>query len=125
MKFPDWSPVNGRPVRFDPCAPGAKPSTITLAFGSPNPGTGLAQYSHSMYARRFSFPIRARYSTSRSQRPQATTSSFNTDKSDFFIDCFARTRLHVQLHPQGAAASLRPRLRFLQCLFVIRIGGVE
>src|SRR5262249_48952631 len=77
-KFPDESPVNGRPVRFDPCAPGASARTMTCALGSPKPGTGFPQYSHSRYARRFSRAIFSRYSTSRGQRVQATTSSFRT-----------------------------------------------
>ena len=33
----------GRPVRFEPCAPGASPITSTRALGSPKPGTGLPQ----------------------------------------------------------------------------------
>ena len=37
MKFPEASPVNGRPVRFDPCAPGANPSTSTRAKGRRTP----------------------------------------------------------------------------------------
>ena len=43
MKRPEESPVNGRPVRLLPWAPGASPRTTTLAPGSPKPGTGLAQ----------------------------------------------------------------------------------
>ena len=42
-KFPDPSPVNGRPVRLEPCAPGASPSARTRASGSPNEGTGFPQ----------------------------------------------------------------------------------
>jgi len=34
-KFPDPSPVKGLPVRLEPCAPGASPSTSTRAFLSP------------------------------------------------------------------------------------------
>src|SRR5580692_10617999 len=76
MKLPDASPVNGRPVRFDPCAPGASPMIRTRASGSPNPGTGLPQYSQSRYARRFSRATCSRYSTSRGHRVHATTSLF-------------------------------------------------
>ena len=42
MKFPEASPVNGRPVRLEPCAPGASPRMSTAALGSPKPGNGLA-----------------------------------------------------------------------------------
>ena len=51
-KRPDASPVNCRPVRFEPCAPGARPTARMRARWSPKPGTGLPQYSESMYARR-------------------------------------------------------------------------
>jgi acyl carrier protein len=37
------SPVKMRPVRFPPCAAGARPTTSTRAAGSPKPGTGRAQ----------------------------------------------------------------------------------
>ena len=40
---PAPSPVNIRPVRFAPCAAGARPSTSTRACGSPKPGTGRPQ----------------------------------------------------------------------------------
>ena len=42
-KSPDPSPVNTRPVRFAPCAAGARPRTSTRASGSPKPGTGRPQ----------------------------------------------------------------------------------
>ena len=42
---PERSPVNTRPVRFPPCAAGARPTTSNRAAGSPNPGTGRPQYS--------------------------------------------------------------------------------
>ena len=67
-KSPDPSPVNGRPVRFDPCAPGASPTNSTRARGSPNDGTGLPQYSHSRYARRFFSATVAQCSRSRAHR---------------------------------------------------------
>ena len=38
---PTPSPVNTRPVRFAPCAAGARPMISRRARGSPNPGTGL------------------------------------------------------------------------------------
>src|SRR5665213_2561199 len=47
MKSPEPSPVKGRPVRLAPWAPGARPRTRMRALRSPNPGTGLAQYSWS------------------------------------------------------------------------------
>jgi len=40
---PDRSPVNMRPVRFAPCAAGARPTTRRRASGSPKPGTGRPQ----------------------------------------------------------------------------------
>src|SRR5208282_2106971 len=46
-KSPDPSPVNGLPVRLEPCAPGARPSASTRALASPNEGTGRPQYSQS------------------------------------------------------------------------------
>ena len=42
-KSPELSPVNMRPVRLAPCAPGARPTIRTRAAGSPKPGTGLPQ----------------------------------------------------------------------------------
>ena len=44
-KSPELSPVNIRPVRLAPCAPGARPTIRTRASGSPKPGTGLPQYA--------------------------------------------------------------------------------
>ena len=44
--------MNIRPVRFPPCAAGARPTTASDASGGPNPGTGLPQYSQSWNARR-------------------------------------------------------------------------
>ena len=40
---PERSPVKIRPVRLPPWAAGARPSTSTLASGSPNPGSGRPQ----------------------------------------------------------------------------------
>ena len=42
-KSPERSPVNMRPVRFAPCAAGARPTMSTRADASPNPGTGRPQ----------------------------------------------------------------------------------
>src|SRR5919112_4879627 len=42
---PELSPVNILPVLFPPCAAGARPMMIKLALRSPNPHTGLDQYS--------------------------------------------------------------------------------
>ena len=42
-KFPDLSPVNALPVLVPPCAAGARPRIISLAFVSPKPVTGFAQ----------------------------------------------------------------------------------
>src|SRR3954470_19253043 len=38
--MPAWSPVNGRPVRFAPCSPGAKPTISNRAASGPKEGTG-------------------------------------------------------------------------------------
>ena len=78
MKLPEASPVNGRPVRFEPWAPGASPMTSTRACGSPKPGTGFPQYSQLRYARRFTRATSWRYSTSLGQRVQVTTSRLRT-----------------------------------------------
>ena len=40
---PTPSPVKLRPVRFAPCAAGARPTRTMRAAGSPKPGTGRAQ----------------------------------------------------------------------------------
>jgi len=64
-KLPDESPVNMRPVRFEPCAPGASPTTNRRAWWSPNPGTGLPQYSQSRYALRRFRATSSRQATSR------------------------------------------------------------
>src|SRR3954447_4558345 len=39
-RSPAKSPVNGRPVRFAPCRPGASPMINSRARSSPNEGTG-------------------------------------------------------------------------------------
>src|SRR5689334_23558878 len=80
MKYPEPSPVKGRPVRLDPWAPGASPKMRTRALGSPNPGTGFAQYSQSAYARRFTRPISSRYATSLGQSRQSTTAWFSSGR---------------------------------------------
>jgi len=41
-RIPAWSPVNGLPLAFAPCIPGASPTISNLASGSPNGGTGRA-----------------------------------------------------------------------------------
>ena len=58
-KSPEPSPVNTRPVRLAPCAAGASPSTSSRASGSPNPGTGRAQYVSSRCAAFFTCATRA------------------------------------------------------------------
>src|SRR3984885_5800596 len=82
INFPEASPVNGRPVRFEPCAPGASPMTSTRARGSPKPATGLPQYSQLRYARRFTRATSWRYATSLGQRVQASTSRFRIVSQD-------------------------------------------
>src|SRR6266568_2157078 len=67
-----------RPVRFAPCAAGASPRISNCAFESPKPGTGLPQYSHSRYARRFSRATLSRNFTRRGHLRQETISSFKT-----------------------------------------------
>ena len=42
-KSPERSPVKTRPVRFAPCAAGARPRISTRAAGSPKPGIGRPQ----------------------------------------------------------------------------------
>ncbi len=64
---PERSPVKTRPVRFPPCAAGARPTIVSRARGSPHPGTGRAQYVHSRNARRFTRPTSSRQRTSRGQ----------------------------------------------------------
>src|ERR1035441_7450782 len=71
---PDLSPVNMRPVRLEPWAPGARPRMRTAAAGSPKEGTGRPQYSQSRQARRFTWAIRAVYSIRRGQRRQVIIS---------------------------------------------------
>jgi len=71
---PDASPVNGRPVLFEPCAPGARPTTRIRACGSPNPGTGLPQYSWSLYALRLTRATSSRQATRRSHLRHAMIS---------------------------------------------------
>src|SRR5437867_8694460 len=44
---PELSPVNILPVLLPPCAAGASPTISSLAFGSPQLGTGRAQYASS------------------------------------------------------------------------------
>src|SRR2546423_309733 len=61
-----------RPVRFAPCAAGARPTTSKRAAGSPNPGTGFPQYVQSRNSRFFSRATRRQWRRSRGQRPQAT-----------------------------------------------------
>src|ERR1035441_9286383 len=71
---PERSPVNMRPVRLEPCAPGARPRIRMRAWGSPNEGTGFPQYSQSRYARRFTAAMRSQCSRKRGQRRQFATS---------------------------------------------------
>ncbi len=68
LEPPAPSPVKFRPVRFAPCAAGARPMRTMRAAGSPNPGTGRAQYVSSRNAARFSRPMRLQYWRSREQR---------------------------------------------------------
>ena len=69
------SPVNTRPVRFAPCAAGARPSTTIRACGSPKPGIGRPQYTSSRYDARFSTATNSRHSTSRGHARHVTTSA--------------------------------------------------
>src|SRR6266702_3181567 len=77
-KSPDPSPVKGLPVRLEPCAPGASPSTSTRAEGSPKDGTGFPQYSQSAYERRRMLATLVQCSRSREQRLQAAMREFKT-----------------------------------------------
>src|SRR5439155_306221 len=69
-KSPEPSPVNTRPVRFAPCAAGARPSTRTRAPGSPKPGNGRPQYSSSRCAAFFVRATPVMYVRSRAQIAQ-------------------------------------------------------
>ena len=73
-KSPERSPVNTRPVRFAPCAAGARPRIAIRACGSPKPATGRPQYRSPAYAARFSRATCSRQATSRGQRRQPSIS---------------------------------------------------
>src|SRR5262249_27893148 len=64
------SPVNIRPVRFAPCAAGARPTTQIRASTGPNPGTGRPQDVWSANAARPGPATSSRHSTSRGQARQ-------------------------------------------------------
>jgi len=78
---PEASPVNILPVRFEPCAPGARPTAKSRPFISPKAGTGFPQYSQSRYARFFVLATLSRYSTSRGHFRQLMMVAFNSSKS--------------------------------------------
>src|ERR1019366_8679333 len=63
-----------RPVRLEPCAPGARSRIRIRAWGSPKEGTGCPQYSQSRKARRFTAAMRSQCSRKRGQRRQLATS---------------------------------------------------
>ena len=77
---PLLSPVNMRPVLLAPCAAGAKPTTQTVAFGSPNPGTALPQYSSLRKDARLSRATDSRHSTNRGHDRHSQTSVRNCSK---------------------------------------------
>src|SRR5512147_2527200 len=60
-----------RPVRLEPCAPGARPTSRSRAWGSPNPGTGLPQYVQSRNRAVLTRAMPSRWATSLGQRRQA------------------------------------------------------
>ena len=60
---PEWSPVKSLPVLLAPCAPGARPIMRTFASRSPNPVTGLAQYTSLEYLLTLFFPTNLVYVT--------------------------------------------------------------
>src|SRR5699024_7918547 len=70
IQSPDRSPVNTRPVRFAPCAAGARPTSSSCARGSPNPGAGRPQYGSSANARRRRWATSSRQATSRGHARQ-------------------------------------------------------
>jgi hypothetical protein len=74
-KSPERSPVNMRPVRFAPCAAGARPSTSRRAEGSPNPGSGRPQYSSPAKQARRSRATSSRHATRRGHRLQSAISA--------------------------------------------------
>jgi hypothetical protein len=59
------------------------------AYVSPNPGTGLPQYSHPAYARRFARATSAQYARSRGHRWHLTTRSFKTASVNILPPCYA------------------------------------
>src|SRR5437868_8032396 len=67
-----------RPVRFPPCAAGASPMSTSRAAGSPNPGTGRAQYVQVSNRRTF---VRATSSRHRTRRGQARHSTMRACRS--------------------------------------------
>src|SRR5215471_5663090 len=63
-----------RPVRFPPCAAGARPMIKSLAPTGPKLGTGRPQYFQSRKRLTLSRATVSRYSTSRGHRQQLTIS---------------------------------------------------
>ena len=111
-KFPDPSPVKGRPVRLEPCAPGASPSASTLASGSPKEGTGFPQYVWSAYARRRTRAISAQYVRRRGHNSQLSMRLAST------LNCAAAC-------VTSGLCSLRTALSSISCIFKIGSCATE
>ena len=77
---PTPSPVNTRPVRFAPWAAGASPRISIRAFGSPNPGTGRAQYTSLLNAAFFTRPTSEQYARRRGHASQLMMASRTADR---------------------------------------------
>src|SRR5439155_23366220 len=75
------SPVNMRPVRLPPCAAGASPMRTSRAAGSPNPGTGRAQYVHVPNRRTLIRATSSRHATSRGQARHSTISACSSRRA--------------------------------------------
>ena len=80
-KSPDRSPVKIRPVRLPPCAAGASPTTRTRAAGSPNPGSGRAQYRWPANRAGGSAAAASRHATSRGQTAGSADDLARRDRS--------------------------------------------
>src|SRR5947209_777391 len=115
-KSPLRSPVNMRPVRLPPCAAGASPMRTSRAAGSPNPGTGRAQYVHVPNRRTLMRATSSRHATSRGQARHSTMSA-----------CSPRRVLRL-VHHQRATAEVLPvelRDRLLRLLGVFQVDEGE
>jgi hypothetical protein len=73
--------VNTRPVRFPPCAAGARPTTAIRESAGPSPGTGRPQYSSDRNEARLTRATSSRQVTRRGQARQPEIRSSRTGSS--------------------------------------------